>query len=126
MADDEPSRLLRFVHFPQFLRDWGRLRLDDEDQRALEQEILAAPDRAPVIKHSGGLRKLRFTPPGSSRGKRGAYRVCYAFFPRHGTIALFLAFGKNEQTDLTHAEARAIAAALRAFEAELRRQAERR
>jgi len=111
LADDEPFGLLRFVHFPQFLRDWARLQLDDEDQRALEQESLAAPDRALVIKHSGGLRKLRFTPPGSGRGKRGAYRVGYAVFPRHGTIALFLAFGKNEQADLTHAQATAIAAA---------------
>ena len=73
---------------------------------------------------TGGLRKLRFTPPGAGRGKSGAYRVCYAYFPAYGTIALLVVFGKNERTDLTVTEARASAIALRTFETELRRQFE--
>src|SRR5438067_7914537 len=89
------SRLLRFVQFPTFLRDWQRLGLGDGALRALEQELIDSPDKAPVIQHTGGLRKLRFTPSGSGRGKRGAYRVCYAHFPAYGTVALFVAFGKN-------------------------------
>jgi hypothetical protein len=115
---------LRFVQFPQFLRDWERLRLDDAALRALEPEVLDAPDKAPVMKHTGGLRKLRFTPPGSARGKSGAYRVCCGSFPAYGTVALFVAFGKGERSDLSAAEARAVARALKAFEAELRRQSE--
>ena len=126
MAGLEPSRLLTFIQFPQFLRDWERLKLDDDDQRALEQAILAAPDKAPVMEHTGGLRKLRFAPPGSGKGKSGSYRVCYAHFPRYGTIALLVAFGKNERSDLTPAKARAVGKALKAFEAELRRQFGRR
>jgi mRNA-degrading endonuclease RelE of RelBE toxin-antitoxin system len=117
-----PPRLLLFVQFPTFLRDWQRLGLGDEALRALEQEVLEAPDKAPVIPHTGGLRKVRFTPPGSGRGKSGAYRVCYAYFPDYGTIALFVAFGKNEQSDLSSAQARAIGRALKAFETELHRQ----
>ena len=120
------SRLLRFVQFPSFLRDWHRLGLDDEALRALERELIDSPDAAPVIEHAGGLRKLRFVPPGTARGKRGAYRVCYADFPAFGTVALFVAFGKNERADLAPAEARAVARALKAFEAELRRQSGRR
>lgn len=73
----------------------------------------------------GGLRKLRFSPPGSGRGKSGSYRVCYAHYPAHGTIALFVAFGKNERSDISPAEARAAAAALKVFEVELHRQIER-
>lgn len=125
LAASEPSQLFRFVHFPQFLRDWERLKLDDAALRALEQELLGAPDEAPVIKGTGGLRKLRFTPPGSGRGKRGAYRICFSYFPRYGTVALFIAFGKNERSDLTPTEARAVAEALKGFESELRRQFER-
>jgi hypothetical protein len=120
------SRLLRFVHFPGFLRDWERLGLNDTALRALEQEVLNAPDKAPVLEHTGGLRKMRFTPPGSGRGKSGAYRVCYAYFPANGTVSLFVAFGKDERSNLSAAEARAVAKALKAFEAELRRQSERR
>jgi hypothetical protein len=116
---------LRFVHFPSFLRDWHRLGLDDEALRALEAELIDEPGKAPIIEHTGGLRKLRFTPPGSGRGKRSAYRVCFAFFPAYGTVALFVAFGKNERSDLSPDEARSVAKALKAFEGELRRQFER-
>jgi len=58
--------------------------------------------------------------------KSGAYRVCCAYFPAYGTVALFAAFGKNERSDLSSAEARAIAKALKAFETELRRRFEQR
>jgi mRNA-degrading endonuclease RelE of RelBE toxin-antitoxin system len=124
LTDSLSARLLRFVQFPSFLRDWHRLGLGDEALRALEHELIGAPERAPVIEHAGGLRKLRFAPPGLGRGKSGAYRVCYAYFPAFGTVALFVAFGKNERADLSPAEARAVAKALKAFEAELRRQFE--
>ena len=113
-----------FVQFPTFFRDWQRLRLGDAALQALERELIDSPDKAPVIEQTGGLRKLRFTPPGSGRGKSGAYRVCYSYFPIYGTIALFVIFGKNERSDLSPAEARAIANALRTFETELRRQFE--
>ena len=126
MAASHSSRLLRFVQFPTFLRDWQRLGLGDEALRALEQELIDSPDEAPVIEHAGGLRKLRFAPPGSGKGKSGACRVCYAYFPAHGTVALFVAFSKNERSDLSSAKARAIAKALKAFEDELRRQFEKR
>ena len=126
MADYRAPRLLRFVQFPTFLRDWHRLGLGDEALRALERELIGSPDGGPVIEHTGGLRKLRFTPPGLAKGKSGAYRVCYAHFPAYGTVALFAAFGKNERSDLSSAEARAIAKALKAFETELRRQFEQR
>jgi hypothetical protein len=118
------SRLLRFVQFPTFLRDWERLRLGDEALRALERELIDSPDKAPVIEQTGGLRKLRFAPPGSGRGKSGAYRVCYAYFPAYGTIALFVVFGKDERSDLSSTQARATAKALKAFETELRRASE--
>ena len=111
---------------PAFLRDWRRLGLDDEALRALERELIETPEKGSVIEHTGGLRKLRFTPPGSAHGKRGAYRVCYAHFPVYGTVALFAAFGKNERSDLSAAEAGAIAKALKAFATELRRQFEQR
>jgi hypothetical protein len=107
------------------LRDWHRLGFADDELRALENELLHAPSKAPVLERTGGLRKLRFAPPGSGKGKSRAFRVCYAFFPSYGTIALFTVFGKNERSELSPAEARAIARALNAFEAELGRQHER-
>jgi hypothetical protein len=125
LAQSASSRLLHFVQFPPFLRDWKRLGLDDAALRALEQDLIDSPEKGAVIAGTGGLRKLRFSPPGSGRCKSGSYRVCYAHFPAYGTIALFVAFGKNERSDLSPAQARATAAALKAFESELRRQIER-
>jgi mRNA-degrading endonuclease RelE of RelBE toxin-antitoxin system len=126
LAEHNSSRLLRFVQFPTFVRDWKRLRLGDEALQALERELIDAPDTCPVIEQTGGLRKLRFSPPGSGRGKSGAYRVVYAYFPVHGTVALFVVFGKNERSDLSPGEAHAAANALRAFESELHRQLDHR
>jgi hypothetical protein len=117
---------LSFVQFPSFPRDWHRLGLDDEALCALEQELIDSPSTAPVMKHTGGLRKMRFVPPSSGRGKSGAYRVCFAYFPSYGTVALFVAFGKNERSDLSPKEARAVAQALKGFEEELQRQSQRR
>jgi hypothetical protein len=118
------AKLFCFVQFPTFVRDWKRLRLGDEALRALERELINSPEKGPVIEQTGGLRKLRFTPPKAAKGKSGAYRVCYAYFAAYGTVAFFVAFGKNERSDLSSAEARATANALRAFEAELRRRFE--
>ena len=86
----------RFVRFPSFTRDWEHYGLDDADLRSLELEILKDPYRASVISGTGGLRKIRFSGLRTARGKRGAYRICYVFFPEFGTVALAVIFGKSE------------------------------
>lgn len=122
VQDFRPEDWPRFVRFPAFVRDWDRLGLGDGALRALELEILRDPGRAPVIRGTGGLRKLRFTEPGSGRGKRGACRVCYTLFPEFGTIALVAIFDKGEASDLTRADQQAIAAMIKLYRAELERE----
>src|SRR5262245_15335021 len=117
-----PEEWPQFVRFPAFTRDWERLGLDDTALRALESEILKGPDRTPVVRGTGGLRKIRFAEPGSGRGKRGAYRVCYVYFPEFGTIALVAIFGKTEKSDLTQADQRAIAAMIKDYRTELQQE----
>jgi mRNA-degrading endonuclease RelE of RelBE toxin-antitoxin system len=112
----------RFVCFPAFTRDWEQLGLDDAALRALEREIRKGPDRTPVIQGTGGLRKIRFAEPGSGRGKRGAYRVCYVVYQEFGTIALIAVFGKAEKSDLTQVDRRAIAVMIKSYRAELERE----
>ena len=77
---------------------------------------------SPVVRGTGGLRKLRFVEPGAARGKSGAFRVCYAVFPEFGTVALAVVFGKNEKDDLTTADRDAVAAIIRAYRVELERE----
>lgn len=121
MEEFDPSRWLGFIHFPGFTRDWARLGLDDEALRDLEALILEAPDGLPVVRGTAGLRKIRFAPRGSARGKSGSYRIGYAYFPEFGQVALIVAFGKGERSDLAEADRRAVAVAIRAFRAELGR-----
>lgn len=97
---------LTLVHLPVFVADWNRLRLDDADMQALEQVVMDGAQDAPVIAGTGGLRKLRFAPPSWHTGKRGAMRVVFGYFEAHGVAYLFLAYGKNEQANLTADEKR--------------------
>lgn len=115
MPEFDPSRWPTFVELPGFTRAWSALALDDADLWTLQALILQGPDRHPVIAGTGGLRKVRFARPGGGRGKSGAYRVCYAGFLNHGVVILAMVYGKGERADLTAAQRRDIAAALRAI-----------
>ena len=119
MDEFNPEKWASFVRFPAFNRDWQRLGLDEDDLRSLELMILAAPTRPPVIQGTGGLRKIRFGGRKSARGKSSAYRICYAYFPEFGTIALAIVFGKTEKADLNQADRRAIATIIEAYRKEL-------
>ena len=95
---------LSLVQLSSFVSDWRRLRLNDDDLRALETIILAEPGAGNVIPNTGGLRKLRFAPPSWRSGKRGAMRVVYGHLPAAELVYFFVAYGKNEQGDMTPAE----------------------
>ena len=92
---------LTFVHLAVFLADWKRLKLGDEDLRALELLVLEEPQAGRIIPGAAGLRKIRFSPPRWRRGKSGAIRVCYAFFARSSVVCFVVAYAKNEQENIT-------------------------
>jgi mRNA-degrading endonuclease RelE of RelBE toxin-antitoxin system len=95
-----PAQLYLFVDIASFTEDWADLKLDDDELRALEDEIARNPTRAPVVPGGGGARKIRRAAPASRKGKSGGYRVIYAFLPVHGTILLIAAWSKSEREDL--------------------------
>jgi hypothetical protein len=95
---------LTFVQLRTFSADIHHLRLGDNDLRALEIELLNRPDAGKTIPGTGGLRKMRFSPPSWARGKRGATRVCYAWFPDVAAIYLFTIYTKNEMDNLSPAD----------------------
>ena len=49
--------------------------LSEDDYRRLQLELIKNPEAGPVIRGSGGVRKLRWKAAG--RGKRGGYRIVY-------------------------------------------------
>lgn len=80
------------------------------------------PQAGAVIPGAGGFRKVRFAPPSWGRGKRGAARVIYAYFPEFEAVVLFLIYGKNEQGNLTPRQKLAAKNWMQDFKQRLKRQ----
>ena len=111
--------LLRFVQIDPFPRLWAKHGLTDEDLRALEIGIMAAPERYPIIPGAGRLRKIRFMTKKSHRGKSGGYRIFYVHFPEFGTILLMAVLSKSEQADLKKADFAALSQVITRIEESL-------
>ena len=47
---------------------------------AIQHDLLADPERWPVVKGTGGARKGRIAEPGSGKGKSGSYRYLYFYY----------------------------------------------
>ena len=78
------------------------------------------PDAPPVMRGTGGLRKVRFAPVSSAAGKSGGCRVCYAYFPEFGLVYLCAVFPKSARANLTPAESEAFRKVLEVFRRYLR------
>ncbi len=90
-----------FVETRAFTRRVEAL-LPGEVYRALQAALVVNPDAGPVIRGSGGLRKLRWSVAG--RGKRGGARVIYYHHRPGETLLMLFVFAKNERSDLSSAQ----------------------
>ena len=95
------------VETPVFTRRVLKL-MSDEDYRALQQTLVVDPERGAIIRHSGGLRKVRWARAG--RGKRGGVRAIYYWARAREILLMLLVYGKNEQDDLTPEQLRILRA----------------
>src|SRR5262249_459225 len=68
---------------------------------AIQEDLLADPERWPVIPGTKGARKGRIADPRGSRGKRGGFRYLYLYLKHRERIDLLLLFGKTEQANLS-------------------------
>lgn len=112
--------VLTFVYMPGFVREWNRQRLTDSDLQALEQAIGSSPSIPPVMRGTGGLRKLRFAPPSRHMGKSGAMRVGFAYFPAKAAIFVLAMFAKNDAANFAAAQRSQIAEQLKLAERNFR------
>jgi len=94
---------VHFLETPVFTR-LVRKYLDDVNYRALQLALILRPELGPVIKGSGGIRKVRWAPEG--RGKRGALRVIYFWEPVRSTCYCLYLYPKNVQDNLSPAQLR--------------------
>ena len=76
--------------------------MSEADRQKMEAAIVADPDRAPLLRGTGGIRKLRWT--GSGRGKRGGIRTIYFHHAGPAAIYMLTVYAKADRDDLTQAD----------------------
>ncbi len=72
--------------------------IPDSSYKKLQEQLISNPYSGKVIRHSGGLRKIRWRLP--DRGKRGGIRIIYYWYVEDDEIFMLLAYKKGKQTDL--------------------------
>ncbi|QGZ62678.1 toxin [Paraburkholderia acidisoli] len=87
--------------------------LDDEAYRALQNELLANPEKGDLIRHTHGLRKVRWKDARRGKGKRGGLRVIYYHWVGGAQFWMFFVYDKDEVEDLNQQEAKALGVMLR-------------
>ena len=88
---------MRFVETPIFTKQIKAL-LDDEHYRGLQSALVLRPEQGPLMKGSGGLRKIRWAL--RDRGKRGGIRVIYYWHAAEETFYMLFTYPKTVQDDL--------------------------
>lgn len=101
-----------FVELPAFARVREEY-LDDDAFSDLQHMLLANPFAGPVIKGTGGVRKVRFADGRRGKGKRGGLRVIYYYWVDDREFLLFTVYDKDEADDMTNDERSAIYKALK-------------
>ena len=104
------------IYFTRMYERAIRKLLAEDSRLEMEAAIVAAPDAAPVIRGTGGIRKLRWA--GSGRGKRGGIRAIYFWHSGPGSIYMLTAYAKADRDDLSPADRRALVRVVAAIEQE--------
>lgn len=96
-----------FIETPIFTKRWYELGLTDEDLRYLQNRILNSTTIiGDVIPETYGLRKIRVA--ASGHGKRGGARVIFVDVDIKETVYFLNVYSKNEKSDLTVSEKKAL------------------
>lgn len=99
------GKLITVVETPLFVRLAGGIWGDDERLEFITF-IAANTTIGDVIPETGGVRKIRWSPPGT--GKRGGARVVYFYHDDERPLYLLLAYLKGRKEDLSPAEKRKV------------------
>src|SRR5438270_1833391 len=93
------------IELPAFTRRVTEL-LSDDEYLKVQAVLLEHPDAGPLVRGSGGLRKLRRALP--ERGKRGGVRVIYYWVVSKEQVLMLFIYPKNERSDLSPSQVRAL------------------
>lgn len=90
-----------FVETTLFSRLLGSY-LSDDEYRQLQNHLIERPEAGPVIRNSGGVRKVRWRAGG--KGKSGGIRVIYYWKKANEQTFFLTLYGKGEKDDLSAAD----------------------
>ncbi len=101
--------MLTVVESPIFQRLWP-LYWSEAERGEFAAHIAANPEDGVVIRGSGGVRKVRWSRPGT--GKSGGVRVVYLVRNEQGEVYLLTLFAKSEKENIALAVLKEIRRAL--------------
>ena len=104
------TTLFTVVETSPYLSDAARC-MTAAEQLSVVNLVAGDPFVGDLIPGGGGIRKLRVALAG--RGKRGGARVVYFVHSTRLPVFLLACFAKNEKSDLTPAERRVLAKAVK-------------
>src|ERR1700732_3915914 len=102
---------MEFIEAPAFTRHLSDY-LSDDEYRAVQEELGTNPELGDLMPGTGGFRKLRWADARRGKGRRGGLRVIYYHFKSDSQIWLMTLYDKNEASDLTAKEKRALKASI--------------
>lgn len=101
--------MLTVVESPIFQKLWP-LYWDEEERAEFATHIASNPEGGDVIRGSGGVRKIRWSRPGT--GKSGGVRVIYLLRTEQGEVFLLTMYAKSVKENIPLAVLKEISRAL--------------
>lgn len=86
--------------------------LSDDEYRKLQAELAGNPEAGDIMPGTGGFRKMRWADIRRGKGRRGGLRIVYYHFRSDHQIWLMTLYDKDEASDLTVKEKKALKAAI--------------
>jgi hypothetical protein len=104
---------MEFIEAPAFTRHVSEYMADDE-YRELQDQLARNPELGNLMPGTGGFRKLRWADERRGKGRRGGLRIIYYYFSADQQIWLMTLYSKDEASDLTPNERKALKSAIEA------------
>ena len=98
---------MEFVEAPPFTRHLPEY-LNEDGYRELQARLAANPELGDLIPGTGGFRKMRWADARRGKGRRGGLRIIYYHFPSDRQIWLMTLYAKDEASDLTSQQKKAL------------------
>jgi hypothetical protein len=102
---------MEFIEASAFTRNLPRY-LNDDEYRELQSHLAANPQTGDLMPGTGGFRKMRWADARRSKGRRGGLRIIYYHFLSEDQVWLMALYDKNEASDLTSTQKKAMKAAI--------------